>query len=136
VNIVASELFNKDTGFLRRMNWRKATGIVFLSLQVLLVVAARFTDERAFCWAPHDMQTEYELTCVVNGRELEEHEISRRFRIRKKGRDPRGVGNVKQVLVQHCRTYGKDDDVSIIMEHTINGIRQEPWRWQCSPAAG
>lgn len=129
----AVKLFEDDKIFFRSWDWRKATVIIFLAVQLVLVVAARFTDERAFCWAPHDQQTEFELTVFINGRELGQDEIDGRFRVPYKGRDPRGVGNIKHTIMQHCRTYGKNDEVFVVMEHTINGIRQEPWKWHHYP---
>ena len=129
-----AELFRDDVSFLKAMNWRKVIVIIFFAVQLIMVVAARFTDERSFCWAPHDTQTEFELTVIVNGKELSAEEIRKRFRTKKIGRNPRGVGNIKRALIQHCETYGKDDEVLITMDHKINGIRKEPWKWHHIPS--
>ncbi|MDP2654686.1 MAG: hypothetical protein Q8Q08_11745 [Candidatus Omnitrophota bacterium] len=119
--------------FFQKISWRKSFAFIFLAIQVALIVLARFGEDRYFCWAPHDMQTEYELAVNVNGRELDGREISRRFRLGKTGRDPRAAGNVKAVVIQHCRTYGRNDEVLVAMDYTINGRRMEPWKWRHIP---
>jgi hypothetical protein len=127
------ELFGEKLYFLRKADYRKCLGIIFLGIQLALVAQARFIPERYFCWAPHDMQTEFELTVFVNGRELNANEIARRFQINKKDRDARAVANVKDVIRQHAGTYGKNDESLVIMNYTINGIPQEPWQWHHRP---
>ena len=132
-NMRLLELFEVDINFFQHMEWRKFLGIIYLVAQLGLIVYARFIPERYFCWAPHDMQTEFEFTAFVNGRELNENEIYQRFQMHKKDRNARAAANVKDVIVQHSRTYGKNDESLVIMNYTINGIPQEPWQWHHSP---
>src|SRR6185503_11237543 len=101
------ELFREDIDYIKKIQWKKALGIAFLIIQLLQIVHARFISERYFCWAPHDMQTEFELTVYVNGQELSPHEIYQRFQMDKKDRNSRAAANVKDIIIQHSRTYGK-----------------------------
>lgn len=106
---------------------------VFFGIQLGLILWSRFSPERYFCWAPHDCQTEYELTVYVNGRELNEDEIYKRYHRERKYRDVRSPDNVKSMIIQHSLTYGKEEDTVVIMKYKVNGIPKDPWTWHYKP---
>lgn len=122
-------LFKEDIKFLRRPDWIKFLVAVFFVTQLTLIIWARFAPERYFCWAPHDCQTEYELTVFVNGKELTDQEIIDRYHRPRKERDVRSPGNVKGWIMQESRTYSHNDEILVIMKYQVNGIPQEPWIW-------
>jgi hypothetical protein len=126
----------EDRQFFKTMTWSKWLGIAFLCFQLGLVIWARFVPQRYFCWAPHDCQTEYTLHVTVNGRELNDKEIFERYRRHQKDRDVRSVANVQLWIKQRDTTYGRNDDVSVIMDYAINGIGQAPWLWSHGPQKG
>ena len=127
------ELFQDDRNYFKHLNWQKKIAVNFFVLQIILIIWARFAPERYFCWAPHDCQTEYELTVFVNGRELTPEEIKQRYHHPKKYRDVRSSGNVKGWIMQHARTYGRNEESVVIMNYQVNGIQQEPWTWHHVP---
>ena len=95
-----------------------------------MIVYARFSETRYFCWAPHDAQTAYELSVTLNGRPLNAEEIKQRYRLDQKGIDPRSIEHVKIALRQYETTYGKDDTAAIIMHYATNGGPPKIWRWE------
>jgi len=124
---------SEDFTFWRHLDWRKAFVLAFFAVQLLLIVWARFASERYFCWAPHDCQTEYSLQVFVNGKELNDEEILKRYHRPRQYRDVRSDGNVKGWIIQESQTYGKNDDITVIMTYQVNGIPHEPWIWRRSP---
>ncbi len=118
---------------LPKADWKAVIVITFLAIQLALVIWARFIPERWFCWAPHDSYVDYELTVIVNGKELTDKEISQRFVRDRVYREVRAAGNAMDIIKQHCRTYGKNDETRVIMNYKINGIQQEPWIWHHIP---
>ena len=126
-------IFTDDIEYFSSMDWRKVVCMVFIAVQLGLVIWARFIPERWFCWVPHDTQAEYELTVAVNGRELSEEEIFARYHRQKRDRDPRSADNVKDIIRQQSRTYGKNEHVKVVMNYSINGVEQEPWIWERRP---
>jgi hypothetical protein len=124
-------LLNNDASFLQR--GKVVLAVSFLLLQLCLILWARFIPERWFCWAPHDAQTQYELTVVVNGQALSPEEISGRYRRHKIDREVRAAANIKAIIMQRERTYGRNDTALITMNYRINGIPQKPWQWSSKP---
>jgi hypothetical protein len=90
---------------------------------------ARFVPSRYFCWAPYDMQTDYELDVAVNGRKLSPPEIRRRYRRPQKGSDNRSVQHLIDILQGYEERYGHGDRTAIVMRYCINGKELREWRW-------
>ncbi len=108
---------------------RKVIGVIFLLIQAVMIIAARFTEARYFCWAPHDAQNEYQLSVEVNGRPLNAEEIRKRYRISPCGLDPRSIAHIKNILRQYEKIYGQNDQTRIRLVYRKNGIAQAPWQW-------
>ncbi|MGE0268104.1 MAG: hypothetical protein AB7S78_06595 [Candidatus Omnitrophota bacterium] len=100
-----------------------------LAVQIILIVLARFTEARYFCWAPHDSQNDYVLHVTVNEQPLSADAIYTRYRLYKNGRDPRSIQHVKDVLSRYEKTLGKDQPAQITLTYTTNGIKQPVWKW-------
>lgn len=109
------------------MSLRMMIGAGFLVWQLAMIVNARFIDTKYFCWAPHDSQVQYELTVTINGRELSGEEIQNRYRKAKRGREVRAAGNVKNIIEQYEKTYGRNDRAQVVMKYKVNGIPQRDW---------
>ena len=112
-----------------KFNKRYFVGFVLLSFQLGMIVFARFTDARYFCWAPHDSQNEYQLQVILNGKTLSDAEIRKRYRINQNGIDPRSIRHIKDILSRYEMTYGKENPASIVMDYQTNGREQATWRW-------
>lgn len=112
-----------------RERWRVVAGCALLGWQVSGIAAARFGEERYFCWAPYDQITQFELSVAVAGRELSREEIKRRYRLPDVSRDNRSWAHVPAVIAQYERTLGRADGALVEYRHRVNGGVPRVWRW-------
>lgn len=115
--------------FTHRRDVRSLVGAVFLAAQAFLVILAQFNAASYFSWAPHTTQIRYELEVLVNGRELSRGETRRRFGLSNYGWEAHALQNLKDVLIQHGRTYGRADRTEVILRYSVNGGEIHIWRW-------
>lgn len=108
---------------------RFALGVGFLTLQVILVVASQASPARWFSWAPHSAQVWYELDVTLDGRRLAPEEVAGRFGVPRTGWEAHALRNLQDILIQHTRTYGRHEDVAIVMRYRVNGRPVETWTW-------
>ena len=113
----------------RRPSLRNILVIAFLLFQFTMIVYARFTPARYYSWGPHDAQNEYAIHVTVAGRELTSEEVTRRYRIRQEGVDPRAIEHVIRLVDQYERTFGRDDNARVRLEYRTNGgaLNVESW---------
>ncbi|MEM0932735.1 MAG: hypothetical protein AAF575_11715 [Bacteroidota bacterium] len=104
-------------------------GIVFLTLQVVSIIYARFIPERFFCWAPYDEHSHYEITVKVNDAPLSEKEIEQRYHYKGKGWEPRAIHNVFNIIEQYETTYGAKDRAEVCVRYSTNGHEEKIWRF-------
>lgn len=112
---------------LRRL--RLTFAIAFLLAQVASIAYARFVPTRYFAWAPYDAITLYELEVRIDGRELEDRELRRRYRLPTLGRDNRAAQHVIDVVRQYEETYGAGDGAEVVLRYRTNGGPEQTWRW-------
>ena len=113
---------------------RRWIGLIFLLFQAGMIVYARFTPSRYFCWAPYDSLSEYRIDVKVDGRSLGDEEIYQRYRMRAEGLDARSIQHLKNIIRQYEETYGRDDKAQVLLSYHTNGIPQPVWSWP--PAQG
>lgn len=104
-------------------------GVLFLLVQVLSIIYARFVPERFFCWAPYDIHTEYVIHVRIDDQNLSKDEISKRYRYSSKGWDPRSIYNVISLVLQYETTYGKEEGAQVKIIYSINGKPAEVWEY-------
>ena len=107
---------------------RTFVGVSILAFQLVMIVYARFVPSRYFCWAPYDVQTEYRITTVVNGRKLTESEIRGRYRRAQHGTDNRSPQHVIDILQGYEESYGRNDHAQVTMRYRVNGKEEQVWR--------
>ncbi|HTL70963.1 MAG TPA: hypothetical protein VL404_06700 [Candidatus Eisenbacteria bacterium] len=107
---------------------RAGLAAAFLLFQVGLMVRARFTEARYFCWAPFDSKNEYALEVVAAGRRLPDEEVRRRYGIPPRGTDHRSIQHVKDLVRQYEETYGRADDARVVLHYKTNGVEKRDWR--------
>jgi hypothetical protein len=107
---------------------RTIVGVSILAFQLVMIVYARFVPSRYFCWAPYDVQTEYWITTVVNGRKLTESEIRGRYRRAQHGTDNRSPQHVMDILQGYEESYGRNDHAQVTMRYRVNGKEEQVWR--------
>jgi hypothetical protein len=106
---------------------RTALGLSLLLFQIGAILYARFVPARYFCWAPYDMQTDYELQVMIGGRTLTPPEIRGRYRRGAKGTDNRSAQHVIDIVqgVEERRREGAE----VVMRYRVNGGEERTWQW-------
>jgi hypothetical protein len=107
---------------------RTIVGVSILVFQLAMIVYARFVPSRYFCWAPYDVQTDYWITTVVNGRRLTDSEIRARYRRSPRGTDNRSPQHVIDILQGYEERYGRNDHAQVTMRYRVNGKEERVWR--------
>lgn len=108
---------------------RTAAGLALIFFQLAMIVYARFTPSRYFCWAPFDIQTEYNLQVHVAGRELSAREIRARYRRPQIGTDNRSPQHVIDILQGYEEKYWRADHAQVRMRYRVNGKEEQTWQW-------
>jgi hypothetical protein len=114
---------------------RFATATVLFALQFVGIGYARFHPSRYFCWAPFDIQTDYEATSIVNGHTLTPAEFIQRYHRPAKGSDNRSPENVTDLFqgVEEKRAR-LGDHTTIVMNYRLNGTNLREWYWPPVPS--
>lgn len=107
---------------------RTVIGVAILAFQLTMIVYARFVPSRYFCWAPYDVQTDYWITTIVNGRKLTAREVQARYRRPQHGTDNRSPQHVIDILQGYEETYGRNDHAQVTMRYRVNGKEERRWR--------
>lgn len=105
-----------------------AFAALFIAAQFVMVLAGLGTELRYYTWAPHDQQGGYDISVVVDGRELTEAELLDRYR-RSRGVDPRAIAHVFNIVEQYETTYGAADDAVVEIRYWVNGEGPQLWHW-------
>lgn len=113
----------------RNITFRRAFIVIFFGLQILGIVVGKFSDARFFTWAPYDQFSFYEIDVSINGHELNDREVSLRYRLGKSGRSNRNINNVISKIRQYERTNAEEKNVIVELSYVINGHRHETWIW-------
>ncbi len=114
------------------MRSRFYIGIVFLGLQCISIIAARFIPERFFCWAPFDEHTLLHTEIEIDNNELSREETDTRYRYLMNTWEPRAVHNVFNIVEQYETTYGKTDSARVIIKYSTNGHPEQTWQFPIS----
>jgi hypothetical protein len=112
---------------MRNLRW--IIGLSLLAFQMGAIVYARFVPSRYFCWAPFDMQTDYELAVKVNGKKLSPTEIQQRYRRSAKGTDNRSFQHIIDIIVGVEEQYHPCDHTEVTMTYRINGKEWQQWHY-------
>lgn len=110
------------------MKIRHKIGIVFIIVQIISLIVARFVPERFFCWAPYDEHTYIDVNVEINGRQLTKKEIENRYRYKSEGWEPRSINNVFNIIEQYESTYGRNDNTNVLIKYSTNGYKERTWR--------
>ncbi len=111
------------------MRSRFYIGIIFLAMQCIGILVARFVPERFFCWAPFDEHTLLNTKIEINNTLLSPEETDNRYRYLMNTWEPRAVHNVFNMVEQYETTYGKADSAKVIIKYSTNGHAVQTWRF-------
>lgn len=112
---------------MKTLRW--TIGLSLIAFQVGAIAYARFVPSRYFCWAPFDMQTDYQLQVTVNGKKLSPAEIQKRYRRPAKGTDNRSYHHLIDIIEQTELQYHPHDDTRVLMTYRINGQQEQQWHY-------
>lgn len=112
------------------MAWRFGIGVALLVLQAGAIVRARFADDRYFCWAPFDQQTDYTIAATVAGRPLAAAEIRARYRRPARGIDNRATFHLVDLLTRAELAHAPAERAEVELRYRVNGGEERVWRWQ------
>ncbi len=103
-------------------------GILFLTIQFVSILYARFIPARYLCWAPYDSINEYSIGVTLeSGEKLTDTEIKERYRLPAAGRDNRSIEHVIRVIRQ--RESYKQVPKSVLLKYRTNGGVWKEWAW-------
>lgn len=112
------------------MRTKYRIGLLFIGLQLISVLYARFIPERFFCWAPYDSHTLFETTVIINDTTLTQAEAEKRYKYKMKGWEQRSIDNVFSIIHQYESTYGLQDQALVFVTYSTNGKSQEVWQFR------
>jgi len=97
-------------------------------MQAFLIIYARYTPERFFCWSPYDEHSYMEVSVVIKGEELTGSEIKKRYHYRAIGWEKRSINNVFYLIKRYEMTYGIKDSAKVLVKYAINGHKEQIWK--------
>jgi hypothetical protein len=100
---------------------RSVLGVAFLALQAALMVRAHLAGDRYFCWAPHDMQTEYFISATLNGRPLDDAAIRARYLLASHGWDSHHWRHVVDAVQLRERRALPGEQARVELRYRVNG---------------
>jgi hypothetical protein len=104
--------------------------VLLFAFQIGAIAYARFVPTRYFCWAPFDIQTDYEAKAVVNGHELSAAEFRQRYRRPMHGFDNRSPQHVIDMLQQvEEKRSALGERAAVVMIYRVNGKEPREWHW-------
>ena len=112
-----------------RLHWKRVAACLLIGTQLLGIVAMRFSDLRYFCWAPYDEITQFDISVTIDGRELSDDAVQRRYRLPHASRDNRSWAHVPAIIAHYERTWGRHDGAVAEYRFRVNGGVVRLWRW-------
>lgn len=109
---------------------RSSLAVSILLAQVAAIFYARFVPSRYFCWAPFDMQTDYQIEAQINGEHLTPSQIRSRYRRPQKGTDNRSVQHIIDIIQQAEHRYHANDNSEVLLRYSVNGKELKTWKFE------
>lgn len=109
------------------INWRTFIGLSYLLVQVSSIIYARFSSNRYFVWAPHDIQVEYYLEVYEENLMVPDSVLSTRYRLSSHGWIDLPPGHVIEWLEDYERTQADTSTALIRFRYSINGDNWMEW---------
>lgn len=111
------------------MRWRFLLGATLLAAQAAAVVRGRFVDDRYFCWAPFDQQTQYHIYVSIAGEPLTDWQVSQRYRRPAAGVDNRAAVHLFDIIRRTEPLAEKWNRSKVVVEYQVNGGPMRVWRY-------
>ena len=100
---------------------------VLLLAQILLIARMPFTAERFFCWAPHDVRVDYDVTALHNGAAVPPQTVARRYRL--PASDWHALANVFAVIRTAESRVPPGERWRVSVRYRVNLAPVAIWEW-------
>jgi hypothetical protein len=116
--------------------------VVVLGIQIAAIAAAPFVPSLRFlAWAPFHEPASYRIQVRIDGRELPDDLVARRYGLprihRRSGTSEdwqlNDIRNVLDVIEAYESTTGRRDRAQVRVDFRRNGGKPEGWRWPPAP---
>lgn len=104
----------------------------FIILQIILIIYARFSTNRYFAWAPHDIQIEYYLEVHKNNVKLKDIQLENRYGLRTHGWVDLPPNHIFNLLEDYERCEIDSNTNRIVFKYRVNGKSWRKWIWNNS----
>ncbi|GAA3522577.1 hypothetical protein GCM10022393_41460 [Aquimarina addita] len=108
-------------------NWKVLLCSIYLLAQVVLIVSARFSSNRYFVWAPHDIQIEYILDVNSEQKTLNDKELTERYGLGTHGWFDLPPDHLIQFITEYERLYPAAKGDQISLKYRVNGKDWKFW---------
>lgn len=110
-----------------RLSLRDAAAILLLLAQAAFIATVPFRGERFFCWAPHDVRVEYEVTATHNGAAVSPLAVQDRYGLPPS--DWHALENVFTVIRTAETRLPPAERWRVIVRYRVNLAPVEVWQW-------
>ncbi len=110
-------------------NWKLVICVFYLLLQVFLIFSARFSSNRYFTWAPHDIQTEYFLNVYAKNVKLDNLQLDKRYGLQEHSWIDLPANHLIKYLTEYERIFSNSQTDSILLRYNVNGKKWIHWKW-------
>lgn len=110
-------------------NWKLILCLLYLSAQVFLVISARFSSNRYFTWAPHDIQVEYYLTVHTKQTKLNKVQLNERYGLSNHGWIDLPPDHLIKHITEYERIHHNSKTDSVLIKYNVNGKNWVDWNW-------
>jgi hypothetical protein len=113
-------------------HWRTGVGALFLLVQLILVVWARFHPFGGpFSWAPNDTFIDYQIRVSFPSHELTDSEILSRYDFRASGSIEDWPALVQGIIENRERALKEQQPHEVTFTYHLNGGEtQQIWKWR------
>lgn len=110
--------------------WKIVLSSAFLIFQIGMIITSKFSDNRYFTWAPHDIQTKYKLRVYQNNLELTNDQLYTCFGLYKSGIEDLPPSHLIERLIEYMRLNPDHDLKCIEYSYSVNGKGWKVWTWK------
>lgn len=113
-----------------KLNWKNIACSLFLIFQLGMIIGAKFSSNRYFTWAPHDIQTSYKLRVVLDSVELPPEALYSRYGLYNVGIEDLPADHLIERFTEYERLHLSSNTESIKFEYSVNGKERHQWLYE------
>ncbi len=113
-----------------KLNWKTSTAAIYLLAQLTLIIVARFSPNRYFVWAPHDIQTNYQLEVKDQHGDLTPGQLYKRYNMSNEGFIDLPSHHIIGWLKKYEELNPNSGTKHISFKYSINGKEWKEWTYK------